>query len=64
LKGAAAGAFVDAMMGKKAETDDQKAMRVATFIRMELDQRPEVATALVKLVAEEGLDAAAKTCTH
>lgn len=34
------------------------------FIRMELDGRPEVATALVKLVAEKGLDAAAQTCTR
>lgn len=54
LKGASAGAFVDAMRGKRAETDDERATRIATFVHMEMKDRPNVAAALVKLVAEKG----------
>lgn len=64
LKGAAAGAFIAAMRGDAAETVDDKALRVATFIHMEMKDRPQVAASLVKLVAEKGLDAAAKACTR
>jgi hypothetical protein len=64
LKGAAAGAYVEAQAGIVPDTDDACALRVATLIHLEMScARTETAVALLKLVAHEGLKAAAKVCT-
>ena len=63
LKGAACAAFMNAQRGVDAETDDDKAMRIATFVHLNMQVRPGAAAGLIKLAASEGLDAAAKICT-
>ena len=67
LHGAAAGAFINAQRGQIAENDDERAMRIATLVHMYMsgksgDDSP-TAVALIKLVATDGLEAAAKVCT-
>jgi len=64
LRGPAAGAFVNAMMGKQAESDDDKALRVATFVHLNMKDQPQAAVALIKALAKDGLDAASKLCTR
>ncbi len=63
--GEAAGELLRAQSGAEARTDDERALRVATLVHMNMgrgaDQR--VAMALIKAVANDGLDAAAKVCT-
>ena len=67
LRGAAAGAFIRAQKGTKPENDDERALRVATVVHMRMSGKTgddsKIAIALIKQVAEEGLEAAAKTCT-
>jgi hypothetical protein len=63
LKGAAAGAFIRAKMGRPAETDDERALRVATVVHMFMGVNPQIAVSLIKTVAREGLEAAAQDCT-
>ena len=67
LRGAAAGAFIRAQQGAAADTDDERALRVATVIHMYMSGKAgdgsPTAIALIKLVAKEGLAAAAKACT-
>jgi hypothetical protein len=63
LKGAAAGAFVNAQCGTPAKDDNERALRVATLIHLNMQTSPESAVALVKAVAKYGLEFAAKICT-
>jgi len=57
LKGAAAGAYIMAMSGKKAETDEDKYMRLATFIHMNMASKQEQKAVLIlKSLKENGLD--------
>lgn len=60
LKGAAAGAFVESILGKKPKTDDDKHMRIATFIHMEMKHGTKESEAkarlIVKSLVERGLD--------
>jgi hypothetical protein len=65
LRGAAAGAFVDAQSGVPATTDDERALRVATLVHMNMSRGGDerAAIALIKQVVRDGLDAAADTCT-
>jgi len=63
LKGPAAGSYVEAQAGVLPATEDERALRVATIVHLEMQTSPETAVALVKLVAREGLEAAAKICT-
>lgn len=57
LKGAAAGAFINSMMGKEPKTDDDKHLRIATFVHMEMKVgNEEKAKLIIKSVAERGLD--------
>jgi hypothetical protein len=65
LHGGAAGAFIGAQAGHIPVDDDERALRIATIVHMNMgrgaDQR--VAVALIKAVAKDGLEAAAKICT-
>jgi len=63
LRGPAAGAFVEAQQGIEAKTDDERALRIATLIHLNMQTSPETAIALIKCVASKGLEAAAKICT-
>jgi hypothetical protein len=63
LKGAAAGEYIRAQAGVTPQTDDERALRVATLVQMYMSTEPKVAVALVKAVARDGLEAAAKICT-
>jgi hypothetical protein len=67
LHGAAAGAFIRAQSGDKADTADEQALRIATVVHMYMSGRAgdgsQTAIALIKQVAKEGLEATAKTCT-
>jgi hypothetical protein len=63
LKGAAAGEFIRAQSGHVPKDDDERAMRIATLVGLNMQTSPEAAAALIKLVAREGLEAAAKVCT-
>ena len=64
LKGAAAGAFIRAQMGLTPEGDSERALRVATLVHMHMKTGDErLAVALIKLVAEKGLEAAGAVCT-
>ena len=57
LKGAAAGAYIAAMMGKKAETDEDKYMRVATFIHMNMASKQEQkAVMILRYLQKNGLN--------
>jgi len=61
LKGAAAGAYRGA---DGQACDDGQSLRVATLVHMEMSGgRTEVAMALIRAVARDGLEATAKTCT-
>lgn len=63
--GEAAGELIRAQAGTPAKTDDERALRIATLVHMNMgrgaDQRRAVA--LIKAVAREGLEAAAMICT-
>jgi len=64
LHGPAAGEYIRAQAGAVAKTNDECALRVATFVHLYMGgSDPSVAVALVKAVAEKGLEAAAKICT-
>ena len=63
VHGPAAGEYVCAQEGVVPQTDDERALRIATLVHVTMQTRPESAAALVKLVAREGLAAAAKVCT-
>lgn len=65
LYGPAAGAFLFAQAGEPAQTDDERALRVATLVAVNMgkDADTSVAVRLIKLVAEKGLVAAAAECT-
>ena len=67
LHGAAAGAFIRAQEGIKPEDDNERALRIATVVHMYMSGKAgdgsPTAIALIKLVAKEGLEAAAKKCT-
>lgn len=57
LKGAAAGAYIEAMMGKKPEEKKDKYMRLATFIHMNMSSKQEdKAVLILKSLEENGLD--------
>lgn len=60
LRGAAAGAFVEAMMGKRPRSDDDKYMRIATFIHMGMKRNnkdgEDKARRIVECLTKEGLD--------
>lgn len=62
LKGAAAKAFIEGSMGLKPKTDDDKHMRIATYVHMEMATKTRTgerkAALIVKCIAEEGLDKA------
>lgn len=63
--GDAAGELLCAQEGKLCRTDDERALRIATIVFMNMgrgaDQRRAVA--LIKAVAESGLEKAAEICT-
>ena len=65
MHGGAAGEFIGAQAGHEPTTDEERALRIATFVHMYMsrggDQR--VAVALVKAVARDGLEEGAKICT-
>ncbi len=63
--GEAAGELICAKEGKPARTDDERALRIATFIYMNMGRGADqhVAIALVKAVAKDGLEEAATICT-
>jgi hypothetical protein len=63
LEGEAAGEFIRAQAGQLPTDDNERALRVATLVGLNLQTSPETAVALIKLVAREGLEAAAKVCT-
>lgn len=67
LRGAAAGAFVNAMMGKAPDSEEDKQMRIATFIHMEMKRNNKdgehKARLIVKCVAKEGIDKALEIIT-
>ena len=65
LKGAAAGAFFNALAGRPAISPDEQALRIATIVSIEMSKAGDSrkAVALIKMVAAEGLEAAAKVCT-
>ena len=60
LKGAAAGDFINAMMGKPPKNDDDKHGRIATFVHMEMasktDAGREKAKLIIKSLCERGID--------
>jgi hypothetical protein len=57
LKGAAAGAFVEAMRGKKPASEEDKYLRLATFIHMNMStKQEEKAILILKSLKENGLD--------
>lgn len=60
LKGAAAGAFINAMRGKAPKTDDDKHARIATFVHMEMSTKTEAgmdkAKLIIKALCEHGID--------
>jgi hypothetical protein len=57
LKGAAAGAFINSMMGKEPKTDDDKHMRIATFVHMEMKVgNQDKAKLIIKSLCERGID--------
>ena len=63
--GDACGELLRAQAGALARTDDERALRIATLVHMNMgkgaDQRRAVA--LIKAVASDGLEAAALICT-
>ena len=63
--GDAAGELIRAQLGAKARDDNERALRIATIVHMNMgrgaDQR--VAVALIKAVAKDGLERAADVCT-
>jgi hypothetical protein len=64
LRGEAAGEYVRAQGGALPQDDDERAMRVATLVHVQMLTGDEkTARALIKLAAREGLEAAAKACT-
>lgn len=65
LKGAAAGAFIEAMNGRKPKTEDDKHLRVATFIQMSMaGGDTDRAKLIVKHLVEHGLDKTAELFTR
>jgi hypothetical protein len=60
LKGAAAGAFVEAMAGRRPRTEEDKHTRIATFVHLEMKlgtrAGEERARAIVRFLAEHGVD--------
>lgn len=65
LRGDAARAFVEGMTGVLPTTDDDRAMRIATFIHLNMSRGGDQtkAIALIKLVARDGLEAVANGLT-
>lgn len=61
LKGDAAGAFINAMMGKQPQTDEDKHFRIATFVHMEMASKTKAgydkAKLIIKSLCERGIDA-------
>lgn len=60
LRGAAAAAFIEGSMGKKPKTDDDKHMRIATYVHMEMARKNKDGEARAKLIikclSKEGID--------
>ena len=60
LKGAAAAAFINGQMGKAPETDDEKYMRIATYVHMEMASKTKEwekkAKRIVECLTKEGID--------
>lgn len=60
LKGAAAGAFINTLLGKQPKDDTDKYMRIATLVHMEMAQKNKAAESrarlIIKSLCERGLD--------
>jgi len=65
LTGPAAGAFIRAQLGHRADSEDEQALRVATMVHMEMSKggSPAAAVALIKALAKDGLEVVAGICT-
>lgn len=63
--GPAAGALIRAKSGEPADNDDERALRVATLVHMNMGRGADtsVAVGLIKAVARDGLAKVAETCT-
>lgn len=60
LKGDAAKAWIEGAMGKKPKTDDDKYMRIATYVHAEMAMKTKKgndrAKLIIKCLATEGID--------
>jgi hypothetical protein len=64
LRGEAAGEFIRAQTGRVPQDDDERALRIATLVHMNMvSENTRTAIALIKAVARDGLEAAAAICT-
>ena len=63
LLGEAAGEYVRAQAGSLPQTDDERAARIATVVSLYANSDLKTAAALIKCVAKDGLEVAAKVCT-